>query len=377
MSADGSTPVAQRRTFRPLQIIAKDHPCSRPMLIRDYLPAASIVTVFGEPGSGKTTVVTDMICSIDTGRPWRGKKTTLGVVWYIAAEDPYGVRLRMEAWYQAHDLDIADTRLELREDPLCFADPNEVSALIEEINSVPLDQRPSLIVLDTLADTGGNFDFNHDMGLFCRGFERLRQETGATLLVIHHCGHSAKDRPRNGSELGGKSDVILPVTCDMGITTLSCSKLKNGDRTKARPLSWSLKTVATDWADADGEIITSVVMEPTDDQPRERVATLTKPERIALDALGEALRKSGVEDDGIVTADEADWRQEAYDMGVSDAETQDARRKAFNRARQSLTRLGRVSHNNGRFWLPRTDRTDPHTDRTQTAHGPAQTLCAG
>jgi len=370
MSADGFTPVATRRTFKPLRDLAKIHPGSNPMLIRDYLPSASIVTVFGEPGSGKTTVVTDMICSIDTGRPWRGKKVTPGVVWYIAAEDPYGVRLRIEAWYQAHDLDIDATRMEIREDPLCFADPNEVSALIEEINSIPLDQRPSLIVLDTLADTAGNFDFNHDMGLFCRGFERLRQETGAALLVIHHCGHSAKDRPRNGSELGGKSDVILPVTCENGVTTLTCSKLKNGDRTRAKPLSWKMRVVATDWVDADEEVITSVIMEATDDQPKTKSVVLTKPERVALDALGECLRKAGVEQDGIVSVDEGAWRQDAYDMGVSDAETQNARRMAFNRARQSLTRTGRVSHHAGRFWIPR---TDPHTDRTQTA----QTACAG
>ena len=370
MSADGSTPVATRRTFKPLRDLATVHPGSNPMLIRDYLPAASIVTVFGEPGSGKTTVVTDMICSIDTGRPWRGKKVTPGVVWYIAAEDPYGVRLRMEAWYRDRGLDLADTRLELREAPLCFADPNEVSALIEEINNIPVDQRPSLIVLDTLADTAGNFDFNRDMGLFCRGFERLRQETGAALLVIHHCGHSAKDRPRNGSELGGKSDVILPVTCENGVTTLTCSKLKNGDRTKTKPLSWKMRVVATEWVDADGEAITSVIMEATEDQPKAKPAVLTKPERTALDALGECLRKVGVEQDGIVSVDEGVWRQDAYDMGISDAETQNARRMAFNRARQSLTRTGRVSHHDGRFWIPR---TDPHTDRTQTA----QTACAG
>lgn len=359
--ADGFTPAATRRTFTPLRDLAKVHPGSQPMLIRDYLPAASIVTVFGEPGSGKTTVVTDMICSIDTGRPWRGKKTTPGVVWYIAAEDPYGVRLRMEAWYLANDLNIADTRLEMRETPLCFADPNEVDALINEINSIPLDQRPSLIVLDTLADTAGNFDFNHDMGLFCRGFERLRQETGAALLVIHHCGHAAKDRPRNGSELGGKSDVILPVTCENGVTTLACSKLKNGDRTRANPLSWKMKVIATNWLDADGEVITSVIMEPTQDkQDKQDKTTLTRTERLALEALGEALRKSGVERDGIVSVDEAVWRRETISIGISDAETDDGKRRAFNRAKQALILAGRCSQHEQRYWLPRI-----HADKTR------------
>ena len=353
--------ASAKRTFTPLRDLAKKHPGSKPMMVRHYFPASSIFTVFGEPGSGKTTVVVDVIGCIDTGTPWRGNKVAKGIVWYIAAEDPYGVRLRLEAWYDANGFIFErDTNIELREEPICFAEPEEVSALIAEVNSVPKEQKPIAITLDTLADTAGKYDFNKDMGLFCRGFERFRNETGVSLIIIHHCGHAAKDRPRNGSELGGKSDVIMPVKCEDGITTLSIVKLKNGSKEKTKPLSWKMKGVSTKWLDADGEVITSVILEPTENAPKRGGDSLTKPEKIAMEALREALRKCGIEDRGVVSVSEDDWRHEAIMRGVSDAPTDDGKRRAFARAKASLIHKDSVTYHDHRYWIPavRSNKTD-------------------
>lgn len=359
--APQAKPQATKRTFTPLRDLAKKHPGAKPMMVRDYFPTSSIFTVFGEPGSGKTTVVVDVIGCIDTGTPWRGKKVNKGIVWYIAAEDPYGVRLRLEAWYDANGFVFErDTNIELREEPICFAEPDEVSALIAEVNSVPKEQKPIAITLDTLADTAGKYDFNKDMGLFCRGFERFRNETGVSLIIIHHCGHAAKDRPRNGSELGGKSDVIMPVKCEDGITTLSIVKLKNGSKEKTKPLSWKMKGVSTKWLDADGEVITSVILEPTENAPKRGGDSLTKPEKIAMEALREALRKYGIEDRGVVSVSEDDWRHEAIMRGVSDAPTDDGKRRAFARAKASLIHKDSVTYHDHRYWIPavRSNKTD-------------------
>jgi len=358
-----------KRTFTPLRDLAKKHPGSKPMMVRYYFPASSIFIVFGEPGSGKTTVVVDVIGCIDTGIDWRGRKVTRGIVWYIAAEDPYGVRLRLEAWYDANGFIFErDTNIELREDPICFAEPEEVSALIAEVNSVPKEQKPIAITLDTLADTAGKYDFNKDMGLFCRGFERFRNETGVSLIIIHHCGHAAKDRPRNGSELGGKADVIMPVKCEDGITTLSVIKLKNGSKEKTKPLSWKMKGVTTKWLDADGEVITSVILEPTDDKPDEpeKPEYLPKAQRIAMDALRTALMVHGIEDKGVVSVAEDQWREAAYAAGVSSSDKQDTRKKAFNRCKDDLVAAGKVSAHEGRFWVPK----PTGTKRDKTGHCP-------
>lgn len=346
-SAHPRTIGFSQRTFTPLRELAKRHPGSRPMMVRDYFPAASIFTIFGDPGSGKTTVLIDVIGCIDTGTSWRNKKVTKGIVWYIAAEDPYGVRLRLESWYDANGFIFErDTSVELREEPICFAETVEVSALIAEVNSVPKEQKPIAIALDTLSDTAGKYDFNKDMGLFCRGFERFRNETGVSLFIIHHCGHAAKDRPRNGSELSGKSDVIMSVKREEKVTTLSVIKLKNGDQDKAKPLSWTMRRAATKWLDADGEVLTSVTLEPTEN----RVKEIRKPIAIALNALRDALIEHGTESDGVVSVSEGQWKQSAYQLEISNGNAE-AKRKAFYRSKESLIEAGKVSHHAGRYWV--------------------------
>ena len=338
----------------PLRELAKKHPGSNPMDIRNYFPASCIAVIFGEPGGGKTTIVTDIGCHIDTGMDWRGNRVHRGIVWYIAAEDPYGVRIRMEAWYERKGLNFEkDTNIELIEDAICFAEASEVDKLISDVKEA--EHKPSVIIIDTLVDTQGKYDLNKDMGLFTRGFERFRNETKVSIIIIHHCGHAAKDRPRNGSELGGKCDLIMPVKCDEnGVTTLSYTKIKNGSKEKAKPLSWNLKGINTKWRDDDGEIITSVIVEPTDFNPVERKKPVARGQQVAIEALRSALGKYGVEDAGLVTVSEKEWELEAYAMGISTG-TDEAKRKAFIRASSAMVHKDadpRVAHHCGRYWIP-------------------------
>ena len=90
---------------------------------------------------------------------------------------------------------------------------------------------------------------------------------------------------------------------------------ENGSKLNAKPLSWSMKVVKTKWIDAYEEVITSVVIDPTDKQ----ASHLTNADKIALEALKDALIKYGVEDAGVVSVAEDDWRQTAYDLGISNA----------------------------------------------------------
>lgn len=278
------TQIKQPRFKRiPLRELAKQHPGATPMLIRNYLPAKSIITLYGDYGSFKTTIVSDMVGCIDTGIPWRDNKVNRGIVWYIAAEDPTGVRLRFEVWYKDKGLNFEEsTNVEIINEPICFADMESVNEFITDVNSAI--NKPILIVIDTMSDIADKYSLNSDMGLFMRGFEKFRNETGCSILIIHHCGHVAKDRPRNGSELGGKSDVIAQVRCENDVSTLTYSKVKNGSLRDAKPLSWTPKVIETKWADNDGNVITSVTVDPTDKLP-DRPKPLGPKQQRALEVL--------------------------------------------------------------------------------------------
>ena len=74
----------------------------------------------------------------------------------------------------------------------------------------------------------------------------------------------------------------------------------------------------------------------------------------------------GVEDKGVVSVAEDQWREAAYEAGVSSSAVQDTRRRAFNRCRDELAEAGKVSTHEGRFWIPRPTRTKPD----KTGHFP-------
>jgi hypothetical protein len=70
---------AEREAGRALQLVSLDDYCVRPhvtWLVRDLLPAESIVMVFGAPKSGKTYIITDMMMHGAHGMHWHGHTIT-------------------------------------------------------------------------------------------------------------------------------------------------------------------------------------------------------------------------------------------------------------------------------------------------------------
>ncbi len=266
-----------RFKFTPISEIVNKHPGARTWHIRNYIPAGMVALFYGDPASGKTNIVIDICCSIASGMEWCGIKPKQGRVLYVAAEDFYGVRLRAEAWFTRYKLN--PDNLDILDIPIVLADENDVNELIAIINS--MEVKPAIIVIDTLALSMGKFSENNDMQLFCNGATRVKIATGITVAVIHHCGHGDKDRSRGGSQLPGNADVIFQVKRKDNVCTLHCQKMKNGNERDAADLAWKMIPQATKWADEDGQVIGSVVLEPTD-------LTLKEPsdqQQIALDLL--------------------------------------------------------------------------------------------
>jgi len=266
-----------RFKFTPIAEIVNKHPGARTWHIRNYIPAGMVALFYGDPASGKTNIVIDICCSIAAGMEWCGIQPKQGKILYVAAEDFYGVRLRAEAWFARHksnpdNMDILDI-------PIVLADENDVNELIAIINSMKV--KPAVIVIDTLALSMGKFSENNDMQLFCNGATKVKLATGVTVVVIHHCGHGDKERSRGGSQLPGNADVIFQVKRKDDVCTLHCQKMKNGNERDAADLAWKMIPQATKWVDEDGQVIGSVVLEPTDLLLREP----SNQQQIALDLL--------------------------------------------------------------------------------------------
>ena len=225
-------------------------------IIKDVLPQAELVVLFGESGAGKSFAALDMAGAIARGVPWRGHKVRKGRVVYVAAEGSGGMRKRLKAYARHHNLDLADIELHvvpaapnllLKEDALALA---RVIATLG-----PVD----VIVIDTLAQTtpGGNENAAEDMGralAHCRGIHRA---TGAVVVLVHHAGKDTSKGARGWSGLRAAADAELEVVRLGAARVLQVTKQKDGD--DHGRWAFDLVEVALGM-DEDGDVVSSCVV---------------------------------------------------------------------------------------------------------------------
>jgi hypothetical protein len=94
-----------------------------------------------------------------------------------------------------------------------------------------------LVVVDTLsrAMAGGNENAPDDMSAFIRNIDRIRQETGAHVLIVHHCGKDAAKGARGHSCLRAATDTKIELShdTDTGMASAhtameSCPRTRSG-----------------------------------------------------------------------------------------------------------------------------------------------------
>lgn len=354
-------------------------PPSQSWTIRHYLEPDTLCVIYGESQAFKSFIVIDMICHVATGKPWRNQRTKQGFCLYIAGEGGNGLSRRFKGWFQHHGEAMQNVGISTVPCELC--EPSNADALIDDVlaflQTVPGGEA-TVIVLDTLSTHFGGGDENktQDMRRFVHAIRRLRMATKATIIVIHHVGHGSKDRERGSISLPGDVDwrYRLERTPETNITTLFNKKSR--DAGTPDPVSWNLVPVELPWVeegDEEGQWVpmTSLVPVPVETQPEQpKPEYLPKAQRIAMDALRTALMQHGIEDKGVVSVAEDQWRQAAYDAGVSPSDKQDTRRRAFNRCRDELLEANKVRCHEGRFWIPKPTPTKPDKTRQSSDLSP-------
>ena len=328
-SASGE-PEKRRFNFQPISKLVQQHPGNRAWWIRPYIPANSVVLVYGDPACGKTTIVINMGVCIASKTDWCGIPAKQGSVLYVAAEDFYGARLRIEAAFDQQG--IPADRVDVLDAAVVIADENDVDALIEYIKALP--EPPALLVVDTLALSMGKFSENNDMQLFCNGATKIKRETGLTVIVIHHCGHGDKGRSRGGSQLPANADAIFAVERREDICVMTCQKMKNGKEPPA--LAWRMETQKTKWLDEDGAPITSVILESVTTPQASKKPAFGDNQRIAMDALKRLMQEheanlqaSGIEGPGRVAI--KDWNKAMREAGLAKSRCSEVKQALLDR----------------------------------------------
>jgi RecA-family ATPase len=177
-------------------------------LIEQFLQKGSLALMFGEPGTGKTFYALDIACAVALGRDWRGKPTAQGSVAYVAAEDSIGVRNRLEVYCRVNQINPADLDLHVTANGANLLDGKWVDSYIQALKQI---SNLTLVVIDTLAAStpGGDENNSASMGMFIYLCKWIQIETGASVLVVHHCGKDISKGARGWSGLRGAADTVI------------------------------------------------------------------------------------------------------------------------------------------------------------------------
>jgi hypothetical protein len=330
---------------------------SPPALIKDVLTEGGTSLVYGASGLGKTQLVLYTAGHLSTGQAsvfGRKIRRKVGCI-YVAAEGRGGLKARAEALAQHTGIRLTEGAFEIVATAVdLFAPHADTPRLVATVKAAALRMgcEVGLIVIDTLARSMGDGDENstRDMNQFVRNVDRVREDTGAHVCIVHHVGKDADRGPRGSYALFANVDTVIELRKDSGskITTATITKQRDGED-GVTLTAFKLRRVILGH-DEDGDEISSAVLDPID--PNE--APTRKPgkkrmnpaEVITLRELTNALASEGKpvpSDPNIPSSAKvvpvSAWRERTYQAGVADG-TQDAKRKAFARAKDALVAAG-------------------------------------
>ena len=295
----------------------RDRYAAQEWAVKGIIPQNAVGMFFGASGTFKSFIALDYALHRCYGLPWLGRRTTKGVPVYIAAEGGAGLYKRINAWHKQRGLDPVAMPMRVVILPLPML--TEAVRLRETIEALKFT--PSDIIIDTMSQTFvGEENSSTEVANYLRVIgSELRDPFGATVLVVHHTGHSATDRPRGSSALIANCDFLYGVFRDEAelLATMECVKQKDDDR--AAPVSFALHVVELG-QDRHGDPLRSLVARHAG---AEEVVAQAKQQNgaTALSRLLQAIGHGAVED-AVRTS---------FYASMGDAE-KEAKRQAYNRA---------------------------------------------
>jgi RecA-family ATPase len=344
------------RAFGRLVVLGMDDLDTAPArgyLLKGLISPAEISLWVGPPKCGKSFLLLYIAYMLSLGRSVFGRRVKQTIVLYVAAEGEGGIANRIRA-----------LRIQFGDSPNFhfIAQPADLlhqTGHLADLKLAVAGVGAQLVVLDTLSRmmAGGDENSPQDMGIFVANVAQLRHDTQAHIAIIHH-GTKASNgsTPRGHSSLTGADDALIEVLkLDNGsrvAAVVHCKDDADGDRHGFKLDRVELGT------DDDGDPITTLIVTETDQATaREKPATLTDNEKVALRTLDQAMKANGIlatvgdDNEERKVARASDWRAWFYREGKP-GESQDTKQKAFKRAAGSLLAKEKVATRDDFVWRP-------------------------
>ncbi|MFO1104587.1 MAG: AAA family ATPase [Amaricoccus sp.] len=319
-------------------------PQATPYLVRDLLDQGAASVVYGPSNSGKTFFALDLAFHLATGKEWNGRKVKRAAVLYLALEGGTGIVKRIMGIRQESEIPrpIPFAYRRGGANLLAGDDKGDVAAIItmhrELMAADGAADLPSMIVIDTLSRSlsGGDENSPVDMTAFVGNVDRIREETGAHVLIVHHTGKDIAKGMRGHSSLVAAIDSEIEILRPDGGTFCKASVKKQRDHESDYDLpAFRLKPVFLGDDDEGNPVRTAVVDWCPDVLEDPRIADLGKAGKAAWNAARKLADESGFVVREALIAELA-----AHSISPTDK----GRREYAHKAIRELTTVNLLSH---------------------------------
>lgn len=262
-------------------------------LYRPYLERNASILMHGPPGTFKSFLATHL--GLEVARSGEH-------VLFLSAEGR-GLWKRIRAWCAAHapgepweEVLAAMRGFVAVEVPLNLSHAETLRALQTALDESFI--RPSLVVVDTLSrfSDGRAEGTNEDAAAYLNQLDQaLRVRYGASVLLIHHSGHSETHRARGASALSANTDASFQLERpdpQKNIVTVRSGRMK--DCEAPPPFEIQAEVVTLDVLDEDGKPETSLAIRFTGNEPAQSASYPTgKNQRRLLTELERLVAEPG------------------------------------------------------------------------------------
>ena len=312
--------------------------------IKKIFPLKGIASIYGSSGAGKSFLAIDVACAMAEGKNWFGYRVKAAHVIYVVLEGEAVFQNRIKAWKQHNSRPLPDN-LRIIMQPFCLtnqADINDLAAIAP---------KGCVIFIDTMNRSAPTADENSskDMGEIIKGAKDLECLTSGLIVLLAHPGKDPTKGLRGHSSLIAALDAVICVIRENDLRRWIVEKSK--DDIDGSQHNFELKIIDLG-IDEDAEAITSCVVTPDSCvELSGRVKPLTRNQQLGLDSFNEVIRAGECLDEhcNFTGVHLEKWRSAFYRMSTAD--NQDAKMKAFQRARKELVELKRLVVNNDVYRL--------------------------
>jgi KaiC/GvpD/RAD55 family RecA-like ATPase len=362
-TANGSGRHLKRTGWHELSTIE-----AQDQLVHGLIGSNQLVVLYGESGSGKSFLAFDFGAHFALSREWLGRAVAGGGVLYIAAEGRGGWSNRVAAFCQHHALDdearvMVPFQFILESINLGRNAGLDVAAVIEAAREASEEfGRPvRLIIVDTAARAmpGANENDPVDMGAFVSSVDAIREQTGATVVIVHHSGKNAALGARGHSSLRAAVDTELEVERTNGSRMLRVRKSRDGHDGAEQAFKLDVVEIGRD---AEDQPITSCVIAGAD-AAEHRKAKSAKAKSLAhwqlaadyfnntlIDFPESVVPSNGGLPTGIPITTVDRFREALIQASIIDGETPSSRRVQWKRIKDTLIKKGMMRINGDYCW---------------------------